>query len=102
MTIKRIIELLSEFTESQQETDISAVHVNGSTTDEIVRLFPSTEEGGDGEAFALVQGAFYEEEAKGGEEIVAPDVQEPAKAVDLMEALRRSLNTPSCKTSTGH
>jgi DNA end-binding protein Ku len=30
-----------------------------------------------------------------GEEIVAPDVQEPAKIVDLMEALRRSLNSVS-------
>src|SRR5580765_2588131 len=30
-----------------------------------------------------------------GEEIVAPEVQEPAKVVDLMEALRRSLNTVS-------
>jgi DNA end-binding protein Ku len=30
-----------------------------------------------------------------GEEIVAPDVQEPPKVVDLMEALRRSLNTVS-------
>jgi len=30
-----------------------------------------------------------------GEEVVAPDVQEPAKVVDLMEALRRSLNSVS-------
>jgi DNA end-binding protein Ku len=30
-----------------------------------------------------------------GEEFVAPDVQEPAKVVDLMEALRRSLNSVS-------
>src|SRR5438477_7976311 len=30
-----------------------------------------------------------------GEEIVAPEAQEPAKVVDLMEALRRSLNTVS-------
>ena len=30
-----------------------------------------------------------------GEEIVAPEVQEPPKVVDLMEALRRSLNTVS-------
>jgi DNA end-binding protein Ku len=30
-----------------------------------------------------------------GEEIVAPEVQEPAKVVDLMEALRKSLNTVS-------
>ena len=30
-----------------------------------------------------------------GEEIVAPDVQEPAKVVDLMEALRRSLDSVS-------
>jgi len=30
-----------------------------------------------------------------GEEIVAPDVQEPPKVVDLMEALRRSLNAVS-------
>ena len=30
-----------------------------------------------------------------GEEIVAPEVQEPAKVVDLMEALRRSLNSVS-------
>jgi DNA end-binding protein Ku len=30
-----------------------------------------------------------------GEEIVAPDVQEPPKVVDLMEALRRSLNSVS-------
>jgi DNA end-binding protein Ku len=30
-----------------------------------------------------------------GEEIVAPEVQEPAKVVDLMEALRRSLNAVS-------
>jgi DNA end-binding protein Ku len=32
-----------------------------------------------------------------GEEIVAPDVQEPPKVVDLMEALRRSLNTVSAE-----
>src|SRR5215510_13395133 len=32
-----------------------------------------------------------------GEEIVAPEVQEPAKVVDLMEALRRSLNTVSAE-----
>jgi DNA end-binding protein Ku len=32
-----------------------------------------------------------------GEEIVAPAVQEPAKVVDLMEALRRSLNTVSAE-----
>src|SRR5215216_3997534 len=30
-----------------------------------------------------------------GEEVVAPEVQEPPKVVDLMEALRRSLNTVS-------
>jgi DNA end-binding protein Ku len=30
-----------------------------------------------------------------GEEIVAPDVQEPARVVDLMEALRRSLDSVS-------
>jgi DNA end-binding protein Ku len=30
-----------------------------------------------------------------GEEIVAPDVQEPPKVVDLMEALRKSLNAVS-------
>jgi DNA end-binding protein Ku len=30
-----------------------------------------------------------------GEEIVAPEVEEPSKVVDLMEALRRSLNTVS-------
>ena len=30
-----------------------------------------------------------------GEEIVAPEIEEPAKVVDLMEALRRSLNTVS-------
>src|SRR5688572_1102108 len=30
-----------------------------------------------------------------GEEFVAPEVQEPAKVVDLMEALRRSLNSVS-------
>src|SRR5688572_32108979 len=30
-----------------------------------------------------------------GEEFVAPDVQEPAKVVDLMEALRRSLDSVS-------
>ncbi len=30
-----------------------------------------------------------------GEEIVSPDVQEPPKVVDLMEALRRSLNSVS-------
>src|SRR5688572_16720340 len=30
-----------------------------------------------------------------GEEIVAPEIQEPPKVVDLMEALRRSLNTVS-------
>jgi DNA end-binding protein Ku len=30
-----------------------------------------------------------------GEEIVAPDVQEPPKVVDLMEALRRSLDSVS-------
>jgi DNA end-binding protein Ku len=30
-----------------------------------------------------------------GEEVVAADVQEPPKVVDLMEALRRSLNTVS-------
>jgi DNA end-binding protein Ku len=30
-----------------------------------------------------------------GEEVVAPDVQEPPKVVDLMEALRRSLNAVS-------
>lgn len=30
-----------------------------------------------------------------GEEIVAPEVEEPAKVVDLMEALRRSLNSVS-------
>jgi DNA end-binding protein Ku len=30
-----------------------------------------------------------------GEEVVAPDVQEPPKVVDLMEALRRSLDTVS-------
>ena len=30
-----------------------------------------------------------------GEEIVAPDVQEPARVVDLMEALRRSLSSVS-------
>jgi DNA end-binding protein Ku len=32
-----------------------------------------------------------------GEEIVAPEMQEPAKVVDLMEALRRSLNTVSAE-----
>jgi DNA end-binding protein Ku len=32
-----------------------------------------------------------------GEEIVAPDVQEPPKVVDLMEALRRSLNSVSAE-----
>jgi DNA end-binding protein Ku len=32
-----------------------------------------------------------------GEEIVAPEVEEPAKVVDLMEALRRSLNTVSAE-----
>jgi len=30
-----------------------------------------------------------------GEEVVAPEIQEPPKVVDLMEALRRSLNTVS-------
>jgi DNA end-binding protein Ku len=30
-----------------------------------------------------------------GEEIVAPDVQEPARVVDLMEALKRSLDSVS-------
>ncbi len=30
-----------------------------------------------------------------GEEIVAPEVQEPPKVVDLMEALRRSLDSVS-------
>jgi len=30
-----------------------------------------------------------------GEEVVAPEVQEPPKVVDLMEALRRSLNSVS-------
>src|SRR4029079_7782671 len=30
-----------------------------------------------------------------GEEVVAPDVQEPPRVVDLMEALRRSLNAVS-------
>src|SRR6185295_12673060 len=30
-----------------------------------------------------------------GEEVIAPEVAEPAKVVDLMEALRRSLNTVS-------
>jgi DNA end-binding protein Ku len=32
-----------------------------------------------------------------GEEVVAPEVQEPPKVVDLMEALRRSLNTVSAE-----
>jgi DNA end-binding protein Ku len=32
-----------------------------------------------------------------GEEIVAPEVEEPAKVVDLMEALRRSLNSVSAE-----
>ncbi|MGE0444380.1 MAG: Ku protein [Vicinamibacterales bacterium] len=32
-----------------------------------------------------------------GEEVVAPEVEEPAKVVDLMEALRRSLNTVSAE-----
>jgi DNA end-binding protein Ku len=32
-----------------------------------------------------------------GEEIVAPEVEEPAKVVDLMEALRRSLNNVSAE-----
>jgi len=32
-----------------------------------------------------------------GEEIVAPEMQEPPKVVDLMEALRRSLNTVSAE-----
>jgi len=32
-----------------------------------------------------------------GEEFVAPEVQEPPKVVDLMEALRRSLNTVSAE-----
>ena len=32
-----------------------------------------------------------------GEEIVAPEVQDPPKVVDLMEALRRSLNTVSAE-----
>jgi DNA end-binding protein Ku len=32
-----------------------------------------------------------------GEEIVAPEVEEPTKVVDLMEALRRSLNTVSAE-----
>jgi DNA end-binding protein Ku len=32
-----------------------------------------------------------------GEEIVAPEMQEPAKVVDLMEALRRSLNSVSAE-----
>jgi DNA end-binding protein Ku len=32
-----------------------------------------------------------------GEEFVAPDVQEPPKVVDLMEALRRSLNSVSAE-----
>ncbi|MBI4263513.1 MAG: Ku protein [Acidobacteria bacterium] len=37
-------------------------------------------------------------EAKiGGEEIVAPEVQEPPKVVDLMEALRRSLDSVSAE-----
>ena len=30
-----------------------------------------------------------------GEEIVAPEIQEPPKVVDLMEALRRSLDSVS-------
>jgi DNA end-binding protein Ku len=32
-----------------------------------------------------------------GEEVIAPDVREPEKVVDLMEALRRSLNTVSAE-----
>jgi len=32
-----------------------------------------------------------------GEEVVAPEIQEPPKVVDLMEALRRSLNTVSAE-----
>jgi DNA end-binding protein Ku len=32
-----------------------------------------------------------------GEEIVAPDVQEPARVVDLMEALKRSLDSVSAE-----
>jgi DNA end-binding protein Ku len=32
-----------------------------------------------------------------GEEVVAPEVQEPAKVVDLMEALRRSLDSVSAE-----
>jgi DNA end-binding protein Ku len=32
-----------------------------------------------------------------GEEVVAPEMQEPPKVVDLMEALRRSLNTVSAE-----
>jgi DNA end-binding protein Ku len=32
-----------------------------------------------------------------GQEVVAPEVQEPPKVVDLMEALRRSLNTVSAE-----
>src|SRR5215210_4470015 len=32
-----------------------------------------------------------------GEEVVAPDVQEPTKVVDRMEALRRSLESVSCE-----
>lgn len=35
-----------------------------------------------------------------GEEIVAPDVQEPPKVVDLMEALRRSLDSVSTEKKT--
>jgi DNA end-binding protein Ku len=40
-----------------------------------------------------------------GEEVVAPDVQEPPKVVDLMEALRRSLDAVSTdkkKTAKAH
>ena len=65
MTINRIIELLSEFQPHQRETDVCAVFVNGDANEEAVRLFPGTNEGGDGEPFALIEGAFYQEEAGG-------------------------------------
>ena len=78
-----------------------------STTSRPLMLF-AAEEGVNVE-FELVDlftGAHYKDEyteglrsiidAKiAGEEIVAPEVEEPAKVVDLMEALRRSLDSVS-------